>query len=87
MRNGPLQLAIWNQQKAEGRLAQAHRLVEHRLEHRREIAGGAVDDLQDFGGGRLLFESLITLRSEVVSLGVALSKLTLEIGDGLLQIV
>ena len=30
---------------------------------------------------------LVTLRSEVVSLGVALSKLTLEIGDGLLQIV
>jgi hypothetical protein len=35
----------------------------------------------------LLLDSLVTLRSEVVSLGVALSKLPLKVGDNLLRIV
>ena len=48
------QLAIKGPQNAERRLAEAHRLVEHRVEHRREVAGRAVDDLQDLGGRGLL---------------------------------
>jgi hypothetical protein len=36
------------------RLAQAHRLFEHRIEHWREIARRGVDDLQHIGGRGLL---------------------------------
>jgi hypothetical protein len=66
--------------------AEPHRLFQHRLEHRRKVAGRGIDSLQDFGGGGLLLKRLVTLRSEVVSLGVALSKLTLEFRDELLRI-
>jgi hypothetical protein len=34
------------------------RLFEHRVEHRREVAGRGVDDLQDLGRGDLLLQRL-----------------------------
>jgi hypothetical protein len=34
---------------AVGRGAQPHRLVEHRVQDRREVAGRGLDGLQDFG--------------------------------------
>jgi len=40
-----------------GNAAQRHRLVEHRIEHRGEIAGRAVDDLQHLGGRGLLLSA------------------------------
>src|SRR6516162_10521059 len=39
---------------AEARVAHLERLFQYRVEHRREIAGRGVDDLQYFGGGGLL---------------------------------
>ena len=39
-------------------LAQPHRLFQHRVEHRREIAGRGVDDLQHLGGRGLLLQRL-----------------------------
>ena len=43
-------LPIERMQLSEGDLAQVHRLVEDRVEHRREVAGRIVDDLQHLGG-------------------------------------
>jgi len=77
---------IEGSEDAKSGITQADRLFQHRLEHRREIARRGVDDGRDLGGRNLLCNGLVSLRSELVSLGVTLSKLTLEIGDGLLRI-
>ena len=37
------------------------RLLQHRVEHRREIAGRRIDDLQDLGGRGLLLQRLARL--------------------------
>ena len=42
-------------------LAQPHCLFQHRVEHRREIAGRGVDDLQHLGGRGLLLQCLARL--------------------------
>ena len=52
------QFAVERPDVTEGRLAQPHRLFEHRVEDRREIAGRGVDDLQDLGGRGLLLQRL-----------------------------
>ena len=49
-RLGDIALFIKRPQTAKGSLAQAHRLFEHCVKHRREVAGRAVDDLQYLGG-------------------------------------
>ena len=54
-------LAIETRQETELGLAQSHRLFQHCLEHRREVAGRAVDDLQYFGGRGLLLQCLARL--------------------------
>ena len=66
--------------KAESGFTQPQGPIQHGIENRREIAGRGVDNLQHLGGCYLPLQRLVTL-------GVALSKLTLEIGDGLMQIV
>src|SRR6516165_1265958 len=53
--------------------------LQYRVEHRRESAWRAVDDAQHLGSCGLLLERLVTL-------GFALSKLTLQIGHELLGI-
>ena len=45
-------------QVAELRLAEAHGVRQHGLEHRLEFAGRARDDLQHLGGRRLLLQRL-----------------------------
>ena len=42
------------------RLAQEHRLFEYRVEHRREVAGRGVDDLQYLDGRGLSLHRLVT---------------------------
>jgi len=42
----------------KGGVTQPHRLFEHRIEHRREVAGRAVDNLQYLGGRGLLLQAL-----------------------------
>ena len=66
-------LAVVGSQLAELRAAQPHRLFEHRVENRGEVAGRGIDDLQYLGGRGLLSERL-------VALGSALGKLALQIG-------
>ena len=43
---------------AELRLAKAHRVLQHRMEHRLKLARRTGDDLQHLGGGGLLLERL-----------------------------
>jgi hypothetical protein len=62
-----------------GGATQAHCFFEHRVEHRREIAGRRVDDLQDLGGRGFSGQRRVTL-------GLALGKLTSQIGYDLLGI-
>ena len=45
----------------KARSAQSHRLVEHRIEYRSEVAGRSIDDLQHLGCGRLLFQGFARL--------------------------
>ena len=40
------------------------RLFEHRVEHRYEVAGRGIDDLQDLGGGGLLLQGFARLGDE-----------------------
>ena len=61
------------------RLTQPHRLFEHRVEHRGEVAGRGIDDLQDLGGRGLPLQCL-------VALGAALVELPLEFRVDALQI-
>jgi len=49
---------------AEARLAQPHRLFQHRVEHRAEITGRGIDDLQYLGGRGLLLQGLARLGNE-----------------------
>src|SRR5215469_1691394 len=57
-------LAVNNGHEAERRSAQPHRLVEHRVKHRGEIAGRRIDDAEHLGGRGLLFESLAGFGNE-----------------------
>src|ERR1700747_2441392 len=57
-------LAIVSPKSAKSSSAQPRRLLEHRLEDRREIAGRAVDHLQYLGGRGLPLERLARLRDE-----------------------
>jgi hypothetical protein len=59
-------------------LAEAHGLFQNHVEHRREVAGRGIDDLQHLSGRGLLFERLVALSS-------ALSEFAPEIGNNLLQ--
>ena len=52
-------LAIKGRQESEIGLAQPHGLFQHRIEHRRQIAGVGVDDLQHLGCRGLLFQRLL----------------------------
>jgi hypothetical protein len=69
-------LAIKRLENAERDFAQPHRLFEHRVEHRREVAGRGVDDLQDLGRRGLSGQRL-------VSLSVGRGKIALKIGNDL----
>ena len=60
-------------------LAQAQRLVQYCVEHRCEITGRGIDDLQHLGGRGLPLQRL-------VAFDFALRKLTLQIGYELLGI-
>src|SRR6516162_6146049 len=53
-------LAVPRMQHADRRFAYAHRLFQHRVEYRGEIAGGGIDDLQYFGGRSLLPQGFVT---------------------------
>jgi hypothetical protein len=71
--------AVIDDHDAERALAQPHRPFEHRVEHRCEVAGRGINDLQDFRGRGLLVERLIAL-------GGALVELPSEFRVGALQI-
>jgi hypothetical protein len=72
-------LAIIDPDMTVSGLAEAHRLFENCVEHRREIAERGIDDLQYLSGRSLAGERLVAFR-------VADGKLTFEIGDPLLGV-
>src|SRR6516165_5858597 len=72
-------LAVDDGHEAEGRSTQPHRPVEHRLEHRREVAGRRIDDLQYFRGCGLLLRELIALGKGLVETPLQLSVGTLKV--------
>src|SRR5215469_416940 len=72
-------LAVPGSEKAKGCFTQPQRLLQHRVEHRGEIAGRRIDDLQYVGGRGLLCERLVTLCSSFIKLDPALGKLALKI--------
>ena len=49
-------LAVIGAHSAECCRAHAHRLFQHRIEYRGEVARQLIDDLEQLGGGRLLFK-------------------------------
>ncbi len=57
-------LVVINPQNAKLGLAQFGRLFEHRVEHRSEVAGRRIDDLQHLGGRGLLLQGLARLGNE-----------------------
>src|SRR5215469_8467515 len=57
-------LAVESQQAAEASIAEACRLLQHRLEYRREVAGRGVYDLQYLRGRGLLLQRLARLINE-----------------------
>jgi hypothetical protein len=56
------------------------RLFQHRIEHRREIAGRAVDDSQHLGGRGLLRLRLIAFGGALLQPLLRIGKLALQIG-------
>src|SRR5215467_4186949 len=72
-------LSIIGFEITKSRGAQTHRLFQHRIEHRGEIAGRGVDDAQHLGDRSLLSLTLVTF-------GPCLSKLALKVGVSLLKI-
>src|SRR5215831_3958487 len=71
--------AVIDKQVAMRRVTEPYRLVEHRVEYRGQVARGAVDDAQHFGGCCLLIERLFKF-------GGALFYLLLELGIGFLEV-
>jgi hypothetical protein len=67
-------------QLAENGAAQAHRLFQHHVEHRREIARRRIDDLQYLGSPGLPLQRLVTQCLAVGKFSLTLGKLTLQIG-------
>ena len=67
-------------------LAEARRPFEHRVEHRGEVAGRGIDDLQYLRGCGLLSESLITLGGVLGQPLLRMGEFALEVGDNLLRI-
>src|SRR5215467_13047448 len=59
--DGTGSLAVDDGHEAESRSAQPHRLVEHRIEDRREVTRRGVDNLQYLGGCGLLLQCLARL--------------------------
>jgi hypothetical protein len=60
-RNRAKFIPFYSSQHPECRLAQSHRLFEHRVENRGEVAGRRIDDAQYFGGRGLLFQGFARL--------------------------
>ena len=54
-------VAVSKSKVSRSGLAQPHRLFEHRVEYRREVAGRGIDDLQYLGGRGLLLQRLARL--------------------------
>jgi len=70
---------VQGMQNSECSAAQLQSLVEHGIEHRREVAGRGIDHLQHLGGGGLSLQRF-------VALGAAFVELPLEFRVGPLKI-
>ena len=78
--------AMDDHQRTESGLAQGMRLLQDRVENRREVAARGIDDTQNLCGRGLLCERLVAFdrarRHQLLGFG----KLPLEIGDDLLPV-
>jgi hypothetical protein len=54
--NVPERVAVVEKQVAKAGVANAHRVLQHRLEHRLRVAERVADDGEDLGGRRLLLQ-------------------------------
>ena len=72
-------------QRAEGGTTQLQCLVQHCVEHGRQVAGRGIDDTEHLGVRSLLGKRLITFGFEFVALCRQLGQLALKITDGLLE--
>ena len=54
-------LAVETHERAKGGFAEPQSSFKHRVEHRREVTGRGIDDLQYLGGRSLLFQSVARL--------------------------
>src|SRR5215831_573300 len=57
-RNDLVPIALPNAEPTARRFAKAHSLLKHRVEHRREVARGGIDDLQYLCSRGLLLQCL-----------------------------
>ena len=73
------EFAVIGPKHPKSRFTQPHRLFEHRIEHRREITGRRIDDLQHLGGRGLS-------RQRFVALGRYRVELPPQLGYGLPEI-
>src|SRR5438045_7720234 len=63
-------------------VADARRVLQHRLEHGLQIAGEAADDLQHLGGGRLLLQRLCKVLARLGEFAPRCFKLVFQICVG-----
>ena len=82
-------LAVVKKQASEFGPAEGVPLLQYRVEHRREIAGRRIDDLQHLGSGCLLLQRLARLGDEARILhrdrrlgGKVLQQCDLLVGEG-----
>ena len=66
-------LAIIGEEDSMVRPTQPYRLFEHCVEHRHEIAGRRIDDLQHLGGRSLLFQRLTRPGDEPRAFSIAIT--------------
>ena len=79
-------LSVEAPQMAINRLGQAYGLLQHSVEHRREVPSGRIDDLQYLGGRGLLFQGLVALGGALGQPLLHIGEFALEVGDNLLRI-
>src|SRR5215471_1274639 len=77
------EFAIIRRYTAKCRLAEPKSLIQHCVEHRCEVAGRRIDDLQHLGGRGLPLTRFGKFSLTLSKLSLTLGKLTFEIGDPL----
>src|SRR6516162_10595660 len=78
-------LAVIGTQLAERGTTQPHRIFQHCVEHRCEIAGRRVDDLQYRSGGGLLLEGFLEFGGTLVEFALKFGVGSLQLGHPVIK--